>query len=69
MRELRKDANFMAREKLKEKRAVDEAYEKKQRRLLAEIQGEAAHDQKDWERMKARNDRAREQAKKAKQGR
>lgn len=69
VRELRKDANFMAREKLKEKRATDEAYEKKQRRLLAEIQGEAAHDQKDWERTKARNDRAREQAKKAKGGR
>lgn len=69
VRELRKDANFMAREKLKEKRAVDEAYEKKQRRLLAEIQGEAASDQKDWERMKARNERAKEQSKKAKAGR
>ncbi|KAI1345149.1 Nop14-like protein [Xylariaceae sp. FL0016] len=40
MRELRKDASFMAREKLKQKKEKDAAYEKKYKRLVAEIQGE-----------------------------
>jgi len=40
LRELRKDSNFLAREKLKEKREKDKAYEEKYRRLVAEIQGE-----------------------------
>ncbi|KXT07637.1 hypothetical protein AC578_10186 [Pseudocercospora eumusae] len=36
LRELRKDANFIAREQLKEKRERDAEYEKKYRRLIAE---------------------------------
>jgi len=35
---LRKDANFIARETLKEKKEKDKAYETKYRRLVAEIQ-------------------------------
>lgn len=54
MRELRKDANFMAREQLKEKKAKDEAYEKKFKRLVAEIQGEEGKEAKDYEREKAK---------------
>ncbi|KAI9710268.1 MAG: nucleolar complex protein 14 [Bogoriella megaspora] len=52
MRELRKDANFIAREKLKEKRKRDEEYEKKYRRLVAEIQGEEGREAKEYEREK-----------------
>ncbi|GAM82652.1 hypothetical protein ANO11243_006340 [Dothideomycetidae sp. 11243] len=40
MRELRKDANFVAREQLREKKEADQAYEKKFRRLVAEINSE-----------------------------
>lgn len=54
MRELRKDANFMAREQLREKKAKDEAYEKKLKRLVAEIQGEEGHEAKAYEREKAK---------------
>ena len=43
MRELRKDASFMARENLRVKKEKDEAYEKKYKRLVAEIQGEEGH--------------------------
>lgn len=50
MRELRKDGNFLAREKLREKKERDEAYEKKYRRLVAEIQGEEGHEKKVYER-------------------
>ncbi len=39
MRELRKDAAFVARENLRVKKDKDAAYEKKYRRLVAEIQG------------------------------
>lgn len=52
MRELRKDANFIAREQLREKKERDEAYEKKFKRLVAEIQGEEAHEGKLYEREK-----------------
>lgn len=38
MRELRKDANFITREKLREKKERDAEYEKKYKRLIAEIQ-------------------------------
>ncbi|KAK0632322.1 nucleolar protein 14 [Immersiella caudata] len=43
MRELRKDASFMARENLRIKKEKDAAYEKKYKRLVAEIQGEEGH--------------------------
>ncbi|GAB7341457.1 hypothetical protein MBLNU457_7696t1 [Dothideomycetes sp. NU457] len=52
LRELRKDANFTAREQLREKKERDVEYEKKYRRLVAEIQGEAGHDSKEYEREK-----------------
>ncbi|KAK5071112.1 nucleolar complex protein 14 [Lithohypha guttulata] len=54
MRELRKDANFMAREQLREKKAKDEAYDKKFKRLVAEIQGEEGREAKEYEREKAK---------------
>ena len=38
MRELRKDANFIARESLREKKEKDEGRKKRERRLIAEIQ-------------------------------
>lgn len=50
MRELRKDANFMAREKLRLKKEKDAAYEKKYKRLVAEIQGEEGHAANEYER-------------------
>jgi nucleolar protein 14 len=52
VRELRKDANFVAREQLREKREKDAAYEKKQRRLIAEIQGEEGREAKEYQREK-----------------
>lgn len=50
MRELRKDANFMARENLRVKKAKDEAYEKKYKRLVAEIQNEEGREANNYER-------------------
>ena len=52
MRELRKDGNFIARESLREKKERDAAYEKKYRRLVAEIQGEEGRESKQYEREK-----------------
>ena len=52
MRELRKDANFIARESLREKKEKDAAYEKKYKRLVAEIQGEEGKEAKAYEREK-----------------
>ena len=52
LRELRKDANFIARESLKEKKERDSAYEKKYKRLVAEIQGEEGRESKSYEREK-----------------
>jgi nucleolar protein 14 len=52
MRELRKDANFITREKLREKKEKDRAYEEKHRRLVAEIQGEEGRERNDYEREK-----------------
>ena len=52
LRELRKDANFMARESLREKKEKDSAYEKKYKRLVAEIQGEEGREAKLYEREK-----------------
>ncbi|KAM0462521.1 hypothetical protein ACHAPV_003998 [Trichoderma viride] len=50
MRELRKDANFMARENLRVKKAKDEAYKKKYKRLVAEIQNEEGREANNYER-------------------
>ncbi len=58
MRELRKDANFMAREKLKAKKAKDEAYDKKFKRLVADIQGEEGREAIAYEREKTMRKRA-----------
>ncbi|KAJ3571637.1 hypothetical protein NPX13_g5307 [Xylaria arbuscula] len=58
MRELRKDANFMAREKLRVKKAKDAAYEKKYKRLVAEIQGEEGRESNAYEREKQARKRA-----------
>jgi len=52
MRELRKDAAVVARESLREKRERDAAYEKKYKRLVAEIQGEEGRESKAYEREK-----------------
>ncbi|KAI1872896.1 hypothetical protein JX265_004728 [Neoarthrinium moseri] len=58
MRELRKDASFTAREKLRIKKAKDAAYEKKYKRLVAEIQGEEGREANIYEREKAQRKRA-----------
>ncbi|KAF2662946.1 Nop14-like protein [Lophiostoma macrostomum CBS 122681] len=52
MRELRKDANFIAREKLREKKDKDRKYEEKYKRLVAEIQGEEGREANAYEREK-----------------
>ncbi|KAA8617191.1 Nucleolar protein 14 [Pyrenophora tritici-repentis] len=52
MRELRKDAHFIARESLREKKEKDRAYENKYRRLVAEIQGEEGRERNGYEREK-----------------
>ncbi|KAL8850709.1 MAG: hypothetical protein Q9221_004357 [Calogaya cf. arnoldii] len=52
LRELRKDANFIARESLREKKEKDAQYEKKYKRLVAEIQGEEGRESKMYEREK-----------------
>jgi len=49
---LRKDANFVARENLREKKERDQAYEKKYKRLVAEIQGEEGRQANEYEREK-----------------
>ncbi|KAI1382230.1 Nop14-like protein [Hypoxylon crocopeplum] len=58
MRELRKDASFMAREHLRMKKAKDAAYEKKYKRLVAEIQGEEGREANTYEREKQMRKRA-----------
>lgn len=52
LRELKKDASFLAREKLRDKKERDKAYETKQRRLIAEIQGEEGKEANAYEREK-----------------
>ncbi|KAL8900236.1 MAG: hypothetical protein Q9207_005788 [Kuettlingeria erythrocarpa] len=52
LRELRKDANFVARESLREKKEKDAQYEKKFKRLVAEIQGEEGKEAKSYDREK-----------------
>ncbi|KAK8048616.1 nucleosome assembly protein [Apiospora phragmitis] len=63
MRELRKDANFMAREKLRVKKAKDEAYEKKYKRLVAEIQGEEGRESNAYAREKEARKKAAKRSK------
>lgn len=58
VRELRKDANFMAREKLRVKKAKDVAYEKKYKRIVSEIQSEEGREANAYEREKAQRKRA-----------
>ncbi|KAI0125946.1 nucleolar protein 14 [Xylariales sp. AK1849] len=58
LRELRKDANFTAREKLRVKKAKDAAYDKKYKRLVAEIQGEEGREANSYDREKAQRKRA-----------
>lgn len=52
MRELRKDANFLARENLRRKKERDDAYDRKYRRLVAEIQSEEGKAANEYEREK-----------------
>ena len=52
LRELRKDANFVAREQLREKKERDDEYEKKYKRLVADVQGEEGREGKEYEREK-----------------
>ncbi|KAF2707594.1 Nop14-like protein [Pleomassaria siparia CBS 279.74] len=59
LRELRKDANFIAREKLKEKKERDRKYEEKYKRLVAEIQGEEGREKNEYEREKRKRKGAR----------
>ncbi|AEO66051.1 uncharacterized protein THITE_2113840 [Thermothielavioides terrestris NRRL 8126] len=53
LRELRKDAAFLQRENLRVKKERDAAYEKKFKRLIAEIQGEEGHAANEYAREKA----------------
>ncbi|KAF1912599.1 nucleolar protein 14 [Ampelomyces quisqualis] len=57
LRELRKDANFIARERLREKKEKDQAYETKYKRLVAEIQGEEGREKNVYEREKRKRQR------------
>ncbi|KAF1813643.1 Nop14-like protein, partial [Eremomyces bilateralis CBS 781.70] len=59
MRELRKDANFVAREQLKEKKAKDAAYEVKYRKLVAEINEEGGRGRNEYDRERRKAGRGR----------
>ncbi|KAF2099556.1 Nop14-like protein [Rhizodiscina lignyota] len=59
LRELRKDANFLARQQLKEKKERDSAYEEKFRKLVAEIQGEEGREKNEYEKVKRARKRER----------
>ncbi|KAJ5339119.1 RRNA maturation protein (Nop14) [Penicillium brevicompactum] len=54
IRELRKDASFIAREKLREKKERDAEYESKYRRLVAEIQSQEGRAANEYERERGR---------------
>jgi nucleolar protein 14 len=54
LRELKKDASFLAREGLKRRKATDEAQRLKERRLIAEIQGTEGMEGNKYEREKGR---------------
>ncbi|CAK4032755.1 nucleolar complex 14 [Lecanosticta acicola] len=57
LRELRKDANFIAREQLREKRERDAEHEKKERRLIAEINAEEGREANEYGREVAKRQR------------
>ncbi|KAK3341553.1 nucleolar protein 14 [Lasiosphaeria hispida] len=63
MRELRKDAHFMARENLRVKKERDTAYEKKYKRLVSEIQGEEGQAANEYAREKAKRQQKKDRAK------
>ncbi|KAK0731612.1 nucleolar protein 14 [Lasiosphaeris hirsuta] len=63
MRELRKDAHFMARENLRVKKERDTAYEKKYKRLVSEIQGQEGQAANEYEREKAKRQQKKDRAK------
>jgi nucleolar protein 14 len=52
LRELRKDASFIAREQLREKKDKDAKYEEKYRKIVADIQGEEGREKNIYEREK-----------------
>lgn len=52
LRELRKDASFITRESLREKKERDAAYEQKYKKLIAEIQGQEGKEANDYQREK-----------------
>lgn len=52
MRELRKDANFVAREQLRVKKGRDDDYEKRYKRLVAEVQSEEGRAAKEYEKIR-----------------
>lgn len=54
LRELRRDAEFMAREQLREKKEKDRRYEEKQRRIIGEIQREEGREKNEYERERAK---------------
>ncbi|KAF4555881.1 Nop14-like protein [Elsinoe fawcettii] len=58
LRELRKDANFIAREQLREKKEKDAAYDKKFRRLVAEINSEEGREGNQYARDKEKRRKA-----------
>jgi nucleolar protein 14 len=59
LRELRKDANFLSREKLREKKERDRAYEEKYKKLVASIQGEEGREANEYEKEKTARKKAR----------
>mgnify|MGYP002622731595 CR=1 FL=1 len=59
LRELRKDAQFIRREQLRIKKEKDEAYEKKFKRIIAEIQNEEGRAANEYAREKAARKRKR----------
>lgn len=52
LRELRKDAAFVARHQLRDKKEKDAEHVRRERRLIAEIQGEEGHEKREYERVK-----------------
>jgi len=57
LRELRKDASFVAREKLKERREADSEYHSKMARIVGQIQADEGKASNDYEREKDRRKR------------
>lgn len=57
LRELRKDANFIAREQLRDKRERDAEHERKERRLIAEINAEEGREANEYQREVAKRQR------------